>query len=112
MSIFDLFGGEPRRTRRTGKTAINNGVITPPQEKMVESGPVSIFFPSSYGDVEKIIDVLKGGKTAVVHLSAVKPETAIRIIDMLSGAVYALSGGVYEMDKNVFMFSPTGVEMR
>ena len=38
-------------------------------------------------------------------------HTAIRILDMLSGAVFALDGGVYEMEKNIFMFSPSGIEV-
>ncbi len=40
-----------------------------------------------------------------------KAETAIRVLDMLSGAIYALDGGVYEMEQNIFMFAPNGVEM-
>lgn len=110
MSIFDLFGKEPR-IKRNG-TEFSEREELSSQEKISERGPISVFRPTSYQDVETMIDSLKSGKTAVVHLSALKPETAIRIIDMLSGAVYALSGGVYEVEKNVFMFSPSGVEMK
>ena len=76
-----------------------------------DRNPVSVFMPSSYDEVEKIIDALKANKTAVVHLTELKTETALRILDMLSGAIYALGGGVYEMQKNIFMFSPCGVEV-
>ena len=74
--------------------------------------PISVFSPTSFEDVEKIIDSLKGGKPAIVHLNDLKTDTAIRVLDMLSGAVYAIEGGVYEMEKNIFMFSPTGVEVK
>ena len=74
--------------------------------------PISVFSPTSFNDVEKIIDALKGGKPAIVHLNDLKTDTAIRVLDMLSGAVYAIEGGVYEMEKNIFMFSPTGVEVK
>ena len=73
--------------------------------------PVSVFVPTSFDDIEKIIDCLKSQKTAIVHLTNLKAETQIRVLDMLSGAIYALDGGVYEMEKNVFMFSPSGVEI-
>ncbi|MBQ0098991.1 MAG: cell division protein SepF, partial [Firmicutes bacterium] len=72
--------------------------------------PVSVFAPKSFTDVEIIINTFKEGKNAIVHLNDIKTETAIRILDMLSGAIYALGGGVYEMQKNIFMFSPNGVE--
>ena len=73
---------------------------------------MAVFSPSAFSDVESIIDAMKLGKNAVVHLTELKTETAIRVLDMLSGAIYALGGGVYEMSKNVFMFSPSGVEVK
>ena len=106
MSIFDLFGREPRT--KNGRPATSN-LSTELNDK---TGPVAVFSPSAFSDVENIIDAMKMGKNAVVHLTELKTETAIRVLDMLSGAIYALGGGVYEMSKNVFMFSPSGVEVR
>ena len=107
MGIFDLFGREPKtkneRLERAEFAAVNNTNDA--------QAPVSVFSPTAYSDVELIIDALKSGKNAVVHLTELKTETAIRILDMLSGAIYALGGGVYEMGKNIFMFSPKGVEV-
>ncbi len=76
-----------------------------------KKNPISVFVPKAFSDVEIIINTLKNGKNAIVHLTEVKTDTAIRILDMLSGAIYALGGGVYEMQKNIFMFSPNGVEV-
>lgn len=76
-----------------------------------KKNPIEVFYPKSFSDVENIINYLRGGKNAIVHLTEVKLETAIRILDLLSGAIYALGGGLYEIQKNVFMFSPNGVEV-
>jgi len=109
MGLFDLFGKDPKtRTDRSVRTEFNDKLSHAENNK---NGPVSIFSPTSYQDVELIIDALKGGKNALVHLTELKTETAIRVLDMLSGAVYALGGGVCEIGKNVFMFSPSGVEV-
>ena len=110
MGVFDLFGKEPR-IKRDDRTKIdfNDKLSARATDK---NGPVSVFSPTSFADVESIIDALRAGKNAVVHLTALKTETAVRVLDMLSGAIYALGGGVYEMGKNVFMFSPNGVEVR
>lgn len=106
MGIFDLFGKEPRtKNDRLEKTNFQSAINNDAQ------APVSVFSPTAYSDVELIIDTLKRGKNAVVHLTELKTETAIRVLDMLSGAIYALGGGVYEMGKNIFMFSPKGVEV-
>lgn len=108
MGMFDLFGKEPKaKSERINREMLN----VEPQIETGRKGPVSVFSPTSYDDVEKIIDSIKTGKTAIVHLTELKTETAIRVLDMLSGAIYALDGGVYEMEKNIFMFSPTGIEI-
>ncbi len=107
MGIFDLFGREPKTKNDRTKTE------TPFTSDINDKkGPVAVFSPTAFDDVESIIDALRVGKNAVVHLTELKTETAIRVLDMLSGAIYALGGGVYEMGKNIFMFSPSGVEVR
>ncbi len=105
MSVFDLFGREPK-TKTENSFGKNN--IT---ENTATKNPIKVFVPKSFAEVEEIINALKIGKPVVVHLDEVKTESAVRILDMLSGAIYALGGGVYEMGKNIFMFSPNGVEV-
>ena len=110
MGIFDLFGKQPKSNTANRIQREFDLPIQQTEEK--KNGPVSVFSPTSYDDVQAIIDAIKSGKTAVVHFSGLKTETAIRVLDMLSGAIYALDGGVYEMERNIFMFSPMGVEMK
>ena len=107
MGLFDLFGRDPKTKNNRLTATFDDTVNTPLDQK----APIAVYNPTSYSDVETIIKSLKNGKTVIVHLTDLKTETAIRIVDMLSGAVFALDGGVYEMEKNIFMFSPTGVEM-
>ena len=107
MGVFDLFGRNPKTKDERGA---KYGENAKPDFK-TKNGPVAVFEPTSFKDVEKIIDSFKNGKNAVVHLGKLKQETALRVIDMLSGAIYALDGGVYEMEENIYMFSPMGVEI-
>ncbi len=113
MGLFDLFGREPKQTRENSRMASNERQYfdNHTESERQTKGPVSVFKPTSFSDVEKIINCLKAGKTAIVHLTELKQNTSIRILDLLSGAVYALDGGVYEMQSNIFMFSPSGVEL-
>ena len=110
MGLFDLFG----REQQTRSEQPSRQEFEPSFRQTTDgsNGPISVFSPTSYDDVEYIIDAIKAGKNAVVHLTSLKTETALRIIDMLSGAIYALGGGVCEVGKNIFMFSLSGVEVR
>ncbi len=109
MGVFDLFG---RDSKSKSQRDMVDFSLPQSADERSKRGPVSVFSPTSYDDVQIIIDTVKMGKTAIVHLKELKSDTAIRVLDMLSGAIYALDGGVYEMEKNIFMFSPNGVEVR
>ena len=108
MGIFDLFGRDSKpKTEQTAR----DGYSFEQTAETKNNNPISVFSPTSYEDVEIIINALKSGKSVMVHLNSLKTETAIRVLDMLSGAIYALGGGLYEMEKNIFMFSPGGIEI-
>jgi len=72
---------------------------------------VNIYYPKSYDDVKEIIDLLIVGKQAVVNLNDLKEETAQRVIDLLCGAVYAIKGGLCEIENNIFVVTPDGVSV-
>lgn len=108
MGIFDLFGKNEKVESERSSRLVFDERLSPREDR---NAPVSVFSPQSYQEVETIIDAIKAGKNTMVHLNELKNETAIRVLDILSGAIYALGGGVYEMGNNVFMFSPAGVEV-
>ncbi|MBE7089576.1 MAG: cell division protein SepF [Clostridiales bacterium] len=109
MGMFDNLFGKGGRTQTAETNDRLERSFTPTTEI---SNRIAIFTPKSFDDVQKIIDEMRNGLTVMVHLTALKTDTAIRVLDLLSGAIYALGGGVYEVQKNTFMFNPGGVEVR
>lgn len=67
--------------------------------------------PKSFDDVESAISMLRDNNTIIVYLDTLKPEDAQRVIDMLSGAAYALNGSVFEMQKDMFMITANGASI-
>ena len=102
MGLFDNFRQKKARTeaplpeRRTY------------QQK--DGRPMQIRRPRSFADVEEIIDRLKDGLTVIVYLNELSAATAQRVTDILSGAIYALGGGVAQLQKDMFIFDPEGVD--
>ena len=72
--------------------------------------PMQIRHPHSFADVEEIIDRFKDHLTVIVYLQELSSSTAMRVIDMLSGAIYALGGGMAELQKDMYIFNPDGVD--
>lgn len=84
-----------------------------PARKTYDKGnasPMQIRRPRSFADVEEIIDRMKDRLTVIVYLSELNTNTAARVIDILSGAIYALGGGMAELQKDMFIFTPDGVD--
>lgn len=72
---------------------------------------VVVYDPHSPEDVQTLIDYLKRREPAIINLDNVEPEVSQRILDFVSGAIYALNGSVHRVAGNIFLLSPEGVEI-
>ena len=70
---------------------------------------VVINSPKTYEDVQLLIDHLKLREQVIVDFSAVNQASVYRILDFMSGAIYALGGSIQPITKNIFLFAPSGV---
>lgn len=72
---------------------------------------VCIIKPTSFDDSQDVCDVLLNGRAAVVNLEGFDPSEAQRIMDFVSGAVYAINGKLHQISKYIFIFSPDNVDI-
>ena len=66
----------------------------------------TIVRPKSFNDVENAIAMLRDNNTLIAYLDNLKAEDAQRVMDLLSGAAFALDGSVFEIQKDIFMITP------
>lgn len=74
-----------------------------------QSGGVVIYSPRTYKDVQLLIDHLKMREQVIVDFSTLNQQSVYRILDFMSGAIYALNGSIQQITKNIFLFAPQGV---
>ncbi len=72
---------------------------------------VVLLQPSSIEECPKIVDNLKSRRPVIVNLSSLESDTARKIFDFISGAVYALEGNVQKVANNIFIFAPENVDV-
>ncbi len=65
--------------------------------------------PESFEDAREIANHLKNKKPVVINLEAVERNAAQRIVDFLSGAVYALDGNIQKVANGIFLIAPYNV---
>ena len=75
------------------------------------AGGVVINSPTTYEDVQLLIDHLKMQEQVIVDFSTVNQTSVYRILDFMSGAIYALGGSIQQITKNIFLFAPKGVSI-
>ena len=75
------------------------------------SAKVVILKPKSYDEATDICDNLKNRKIVVVNTNDLEPKIAQRLIDFIGGACYALSGEIQDLEKGIFILSPSNVEV-
>ena len=67
--------------------------------------------PRAYSESQQIADHLKNRDTVVVNLKRVTKDQAKRIIDFLSGTIYAISGDMQKIGGGIFLFTPNNVSV-
>ena len=72
---------------------------------------VVIMQPDTFDDAQDICDHLKNKKPVVINLEGVEKEDAQRIIDFLSGSVYALDGNIQKVSAGIFLIAPNNVDI-
>jgi len=72
---------------------------------------VVIYQPVSFEDTQTIINNLKSRKPIVVNLEALDMPLAQRVLDFISGAVYALDGTIQKVSRGIFVLAPSNIEI-
>ena len=70
-----------------------------------------IYSPKTYRDVKKLIDYLKNREPIIVDLAEIKRDKGQRILDFLSGAIYALDGSMHKISGSIYLLTPDGVNI-
>ncbi len=105
MAFFDFFTKTDSSSSR--KTIQSHEQSFGFSQAMNNNAP-DTFKPTSFSDLYALLDLLKVGKTVIVDCSLLKETSAIRVLDILSGATYVLNGAWKTIASEVFMFVPNG----
>jgi len=72
---------------------------------------VTITKPSDYEEAMEICDALKNRRIVLVNTTILEFKIAQRLLDFISGSCYALGGEVQQIEKGVYLLSPSNVEV-
>jgi cell division inhibitor SepF len=96
---------------------IPSGVTLQPRPAVVrpitpmQSAKVHVIAPGGFNDAQEIGDKLKALQPVIVNLQGVDRDLSRRLIDFASGLTYGLGGSMERVADQVFLLTPSNVEV-
>ena len=88
----------------------NNKVVNMPQSQS-QAIKMVISQPTNFEQSDEICSFLKEKKSVIVNLEYVNKDVARRIVDFISGGVYALDGYIQKVSNSIFLVAPMNYEI-
>ena len=96
--------------RRT-KTADKPKVVQFRNSSYKEELGLYVSKPKSFSECQDISDILVGGTAVVINLEGFDDDIAQRIMDFVSGTVYAINGTLNTIATRIYLVSPESVSI-
>jgi len=108
-----LINGEipDKKPKKSGLTSYDEFMSKKKKPEPVINKNITITKPKTFGEIQKLIDRLKNGQGVIIDFSETEGNLAQRMLDFLSGAVYALDGSMDRVDNKMYVMTPKGVEI-
>ena len=88
----------------------NNKIVSMPQTQS-QAIKMVISQPTTFEQSDEICSFLKEKKSVIVNLEYVNKDVARRIVDFISGGVYALDGYIQKVSNSIFLVAPSNYEI-
>jgi cell division inhibitor SepF len=86
-----------------------------PEEALQENeggSKMILLEPRAYSESQQIVDYLRNRNAVVVNLKRVTGDQAKRIVDFLSGTIYAIGGEIQKIGGGIFLCTPNNVNIQ
>lgn len=108
-NVYDLAEEEPEEQYEDKKLfGKKSKILAMPQNQSVK---MVISQPTTFEQSEEICSFLKEKKSVIVNLEYVNKDVARRIVDFISGGVYALNGHIQKISNSIFLIAPVNYEI-
>lgn len=107
-NVYDYDYEEEQPEEKRSFIKRNNKVISMPQTQSIR---MVISQPTSFEQSEEICGFLKEKKSVIVNLEYVNKDVARRIVDFISGGVYALDAHIQKVSNSIFLIAPVNYEI-
>ncbi|WP_010649448.1 cell division protein SepF [Oceanobacillus massiliensis] len=91
--------------KKAAKNVVNLTSVQQSTSKVV------LYEPRNYNEAQEIADNIVNRRAVIINLQRVENQQAKRIVDFLSGTVYAVNGDIQKLGSETFLCTPDNVEV-
>lgn len=95
---------EKQQTAKNGKNVVS-------LQSVQQSAKMVLIEPRTYEEAQDVADHLKNRRSVVINMQRIPNDQAKRIVDFLSGTVYAISGDIQKIGTGTFLCTPENVDV-
>jgi len=103
------FQEEPETNAFESRMKNKNNIVSIHSQK---NSRVVLYEPRSFDDAQELADHLRSRRAVIVNMQRVRLDVAIRIVDFLSGTVYALNGSISKLGPSIYLCTPENMEIQ
>lgn len=78
---------------------------------MNENGKITLFEPRIYGDARDITNSLLDGQAVIVNFKQMDDQIAVKTVDFLNGAIFAMDGEIKRIGEQIFLCTPKNFDV-
>ena len=105
--LKNMFNTEEDDTKSAEDEYYNAENVTSPNN----GGKMILLEPRAFSESQQIADHLKKRNTVVVNMKRITADQAKRIVDFLSGTVYAIGGDLQKIGSGIFLCTPKNINV-
>ncbi|KRM97122.1 cell division protein SepF [Loigolactobacillus rennini] len=105
-------GSQQPNERTTGKSSVNNRQkVVSMNAAPAKASKIVIFEPRIYSDVKEAASHLLNSRAVVISFNRIDQTQAKRIVDFLTGTVFAINGDIERIGDDIFLCTPANFEI-
>ena len=108
-ALFDD-GNSKDNTVEDGFYTVSNKQLK--EEESKNGSKMILVEPRAYSESQQIADYLKNRNSVVVNLKRVTSDQAKRLIDFLTGTIYAIGGDLQKLGTGIYLCKPNNVNVQ
>ncbi|WP_085992461.1 cell division protein SepF [Oceanobacillus senegalensis] len=101
----DQIPEQPTQTVKHKNNVVSLTSVQQPNSKVV------LCEPRTYSEAQEIADNIVNKRAVVINLQRIDRNQAKRIVDFLSGTVYAVNGDIQKLGAETFLCTPENIDV-